>query len=543
MAQKVSVGRRNATLTFILLAFTLGLFSITCHENYQKVGQPFPGFLAFENNIVGPFYVPGWTDSRKGILYHDRQTGDTPSPEIFSKQDYTLVVLLPSLSGLLFAFLGAIIFIYMPITTSRLPLLIFHFLAGNYLILSPDFHLTYNYSYLLLCFFSFIPATILHFALFFPETSNIIIKHSRAFLAPYVISTFLCIPYLYYFKNNPAVWILFEYATVLYVVAAYLFWLVRLIITLKRPQLEINRIIARYLLLGQLIAFTVPLAAAIAIFVTNTPVPLNLAAPIILLFPVSLFLGVIMGRLRQSQIQLIMMEKRAAVGNLMAGLAHELNNPMTFIYSNLEPFKEITDDLKQSVKKTQDDQSKAMIENLDELRRDIDAGATRAKAILDNFREFSHPGQSKLQEIDINQILDQSLKLLSPKWRDRISIVRQYGNIPLVQGVPEELGQVFINIIANSCDAIKDRGTIELLTERNGSGIRIRIRDTGCGIPKAVLPRIFDPFVTLKSPGKGTGLGLALSLETLKRHHGSIEVSSEAGKGTEFDITLPGVSL
>jgi signal transduction histidine kinase len=340
------------------------------------------------------------------------------------------------------------------------------------------------------------------------------------------------IPYSYFFLRNPSLWITIEHAVVFYVVASYLFWIARLVKTLRRPQLEFNRIIARYLLLGQVVGFIVPLVAAMAIFVGRISVPLNLAAPFVLLFSISLFVGVVLGRLRQSQMELVLSEKRAALGTLLASLAHELNNPMTFIYSALEPLRESL----QSLKGKKGDRA---WEDVDQLLGAIEEGATRSKAILENFRFFSYPGRQELQEADLHEILEQSLRLLTPKWKGRISIVRRFGKIPKVRCHPTEMGQVFVNLIANACDAIPKEGSIAISTEQSPSGVKIAIRDSGQGMTKESLSRIFDAFYTTKAQGEGTGLGLAITLEIVKKHGGTIDVKSEVGKGSEFMIILP----
>ena len=302
--------------------------------------------------------------------------------------------------------------------------------------------------------------------------------------------------------------------------------------TFRRPQLEFNRIIARYLLVGQVVGFIVPLTAVLAIFVGGISIPLNLAAQFILLFPISLFVGVTLGRLRRTQMELVLSEKRAALGNLLAGLAHELNNPMTFIYSSLEPLRESLESLKEK-------KASQPWEDVEQLLNAIEEGAARAKSIIDNFRFFSYPGRQAPEEADLTEILEQSLRLLTPKWKGRISIVRQFGKIPKIRCHPTEMGQVFVNVLSNACDAIPKEGSIAISTEQSPSGIKIVIRDSGQGMTKETLSRIYDPFYTTKSQGEGTGLGLAITLEIVKKHGGTIDVKSEVGKGSEFVIILP----
>lgn len=531
---------KNPVLPCLLFLVSLITFFLTIAETNKKIGQSFPGYLTFKNGVVGAFYLPHWSGHKEGMTYHKIAPSPLPlspnrregSQEIFSRRDFFLVALLPAATGLLFILLGTAVSLLLPSEAGRLPLLLFHFLVGNYLILAPDFHLTYRFTFLLLACFSFIPAAIIHFALLFPERAAALSRHRTLYSLPTLVSLLIFIPYSYFFLRNPPLWIAIEHIVVFYVVASYLFWIARLVKTFRRPQLEFNRIIARYLLVGQVVGFIVPLTAVLAIFVGGISIPLNLAAQFILLFPISLFVGVTLGRLRRTQMELVLSEKRAALGNLLASLAHELNNPMTFIYSALEPLR----DSLQSLKGEKGDQN---WKDVDQLVNAIEEGATRSKAILENFRFFSYPGRQEPQEADLHEILEQSVRLLTPKWKDRIAIVRKFGKIPKVRCHPTEMGQVFVNLIANACDAITAQGTIEISTTKIDSKVIITIRDTGQGIAKESLPRIFDPFYTTKGQGEGTGLGLATTLEIVKKHGGTIDVKSEVGKGAEFVITLP----
>lgn len=518
---------KRSFLSFLLIFVSLATFLLTLDLTRKKIGEPFSGYLTFKNGVVGAFYLPDWSGPKGGMTYHKR----APSPlakEIFSKRDFFLIVILPAVSGLLFILLGTGLCLYLPEASARTPLLFFHFLVGNYLILSPEFHLTYRLSYLYLTLFSFVPATMIHFALHFPEGRS---ERGRdLFWISYLVSASLLVPYLYFFLRDPPTWMIVEYAIVFYVIGAYLFWLIRLVLVLRRPHLEFNRIIARYLLLGQVTAFVVPLAATIAIFVGGLSFPLNLASPLTILFPISLFVGVILGRLRQSQMQLVQTEKRAALGNLLAGLAHEINNPMTFVYSNLEPLREVIGRLPSGM---------SDVAELGKIADNIEEGATRTKAIIDHFRLFSYPGRGQDEEINVRDLLEHGISLLTPKWKGRVSIEQRFGDLPRLRGSPGELGQVFVSLLANAFEAIPGEGNVTLTTETDGCTVRIGIRDTGEGIPRDRLPRIFDPFFTTKAQGEGTGLGLTIASQIVRNHRGTIEVKSEVGKGTEFMVTLP----
>ncbi len=273
-----------------------------------------------------------------------------------------------------------------------------------------------------------------------------------------------------------------------------------------------------------------------AIFLGDYSFPLNFAAPFSLLFPISLFMGVILARLRQSQMQLVQSEKNAALGNLLAGLAHEINNPMTFVYSAIEPLKESLD----TIKYTNDEQMKNKeFENVEKIVNAIEEGATRAKSIIDSFRYFSHPDQKEELPADLNGIIDQSLQLLKPKWNNRIEIIRHFEKIPLIKCQTMEMGQVFVNLISNACYAIGDKGTIEISTGIEQNQIVVSIKDSGQGMNKETLSKIFDAFYTTKPQGDGTGLGLSITLGIVKKCGGILDVKSEMGKGSEFILRLP----
>jgi signal transduction histidine kinase len=522
-------------LPILLLLISIGLFVTVIQSTSQKIDQPFPGYLTFENGVVGAFYVSEWSGPKQGLTYHQIAPENPTITSIFTLRDYVLICVLPAVSGLFFVLLGLSIFYYLPGVLGRYPLLWFHLLAGNYLILCPDFHIGHQFSYLLIMCFIFIPASVIHFALLFPEEQQFAKKNRWIYSLSYLLSFAIAIPYIGFF-NQPMVWMKIEYIAFCYLIFSYFFWLVRLIRTIQKPQLEFNRIIARYILLGQIIAFAIPLIVGVSIFLGSFSFPLNLAAPFAMLFPISLFMGVILGRLRQSQMQLVQVEKSAALGNLLAGLAHEINNPMTFIYSAMEPLKESLNILKSS---PSEEKSKTALADINQLIEVMEEGATRAKNIIESFRYFSSSAQMERKEADLHEIMDQSIRLLEPRWKGRIEFVKHYDKLPLFKCFVTEIGQVFINILANACYAIPKDGKIEITTHADISGVEISITDNGVGISKETLAKIFDPFYTTREQGQGSGLGLAITLEIIKKHGGTINVKSEPSQGTCFIIKLP----
>jgi PAS domain S-box-containing protein len=268
-------------------------------------------------------------------------------------------------------------------------------------------------------------------------------------------------------------------------------------------------------------------------------------------------------RLRQMQASLVQSEKMASIGQLTAGIAHEINNPLSFAASNLNRFTEYFNDVRgllqlwrefgQSITPTAEvkQQLDALIE--EEKKRDLnflDAdfaelmkhtvdGTTRIKRIVDQLRGFAHMATNDFALTDINQILDETLTLVWNEIKYTATVTKEYGDLAPVPCNAGELKQVFVNLLVNAAHAIPTKGEITLHTELTGSSVQITIRDTGCGIPAENLKKIFDPFFTTKPVGKGTGLGLWIVSTILEKHHGSISVESELGKGTAFTLTLP----
>jgi signal transduction histidine kinase len=241
--------------------------------------------------------------------------------------------------------------------------------------------------------------------------------------------------------------------------------------------------------------------------------------------------------LHQTQAQLLQAEKMKSLGQLVAGVAHELNNPIGFVHANLQLLDEY-------VKKLMDgpaDEAEAdrIAESITKLLSRSREGTQRVKKIVQDLRTFSRMDQAELQEVDIHEEIDRTLGLMEPRLKNRIEVDRDYGRIPRVQCYAGQLNQVFLNLLVNACDAIEDRGKIRIRTSSHGEGIRIEITDDGSGISEEVKSRIFDPFFTTKPIGAGTGLGLSLSHGIIERHSGVLSVESELGVGTTFRIDLP----
>lgn len=262
--------------------------------------------------------------------------------------------------------------------------------------------------------------------------------------------------------------------------------------------------------------------------------------------------------LEQAQKQLLQVEKMAAMGQLAAGIAHEINNPVGFVGSNLTTLETYLQDIFAIVGAYEHaaalesgpefDTARAMQRDLDydfikkdtvDLLAESRDGIGRVRQIVRDLKDFSHMGGTDWQWADLHQGLDSTLNIVWNELKYHCVVSKKYGALPKVYCLPNQLNQVFMNLLVNAAQAMEKRGTITITTEPVGdAAVRILIEDNGRGIPAASLSRIFDPFYTTKPVGKGTGLGLSLSASIIERHNGLIEVSSEVGK-TVFAITLP----
>ena len=265
-------------------------------------------------------------------------------------------------------------------------------------------------------------------------------------------------------------------------------------------------------------------------------------------------------KLKETQSQLLQSEKMASIGQLAAGIAHEINNPIGFINSNLSVLSGYGQDIKKLIDKyeklRESNNQKKSWQELDELIEKIDLkfllddienlikesqeGTERVKKIVSDLRDFSHIDEAELKYTDINKGLESTLNIVWNEIKYKAEVIKEYGELPEILCYPMQLNQVFMNILVNAAQAIEKKGKIKIVTrDLNNGSIEICISDTGVGINKENLGKIFDPFFTTKEVGKGTGLGLSMAYGIIKKNGGSIKVESAVGKGTTFIITLP----
>jgi two-component system, NtrC family, sensor kinase len=258
--------------------------------------------------------------------------------------------------------------------------------------------------------------------------------------------------------------------------------------------------------------------------------------------------------------QLLQSEKMASIGQLAAGVAHEINNPIAFVNSNLGTLKEYVDNLWQLIdtyaqvaEALQDrpdllEPVRSMRESLDVdfLRKDLQSlmaesldGVSRVRRIVQDLKDFSRVGEVERQPFDLHAGIDSTLNIVSHELKQRAEVIKEYGTIPTIEGVPAQLNQVFMNLLVNAAQAMDHYGVITIRTGCEGNWVWAEIADDGPGIKPEHLPRIFEPFFTTKPVGKGTGLGLSLSYGIVSQHGGRIEVDSTVGEGARFRVWLP----
>ena len=275
-------------------------------------------------------------------------------------------------------------------------------------------------------------------------------------------------------------------------------------------------------------------------------------------------------RLKDTQTQIVQAEKMASVGQLAAGIAHEINNPTGFVSSNLKTLVDYLNDINRLIKEyrmlitdlkdndaedkitssieKQLDQISGIEEEIDlefimndvlDLINDCREGTKRIKKIVLDLKDFAHPGEDKLQSTDINKGIESTLNVVWNELKYKATVTKEYGDLPLIKCYPQQLSQVFMNIFVNAVQAIEKRGEIRISTRADNGSVEVRISDTGIGISKENISKIFDPFFTTKEVGKGTGLGMNIAYNIIKKHKGTIDVESMPGKGTTFIIKIP----
>lgn len=270
-------------------------------------------------------------------------------------------------------------------------------------------------------------------------------------------------------------------------------------------------------------------------------------------------------RLRENQAQLVQSEKMAAIGQIAAGVAHEINNPVAFVMSNLRTMSKYVETFKKLLAQYEalgtavrggnsDAQREALaraetlaaegdlayiLKDVDHLLTESIDGTERVREIVQSLKSFARLDEADVKEANINDGIEATLKIIWNELKYKCQVHKKLGQLPLIRCYPGQLNQVFMNVLMNAAQAIADQGEITIETEATDSHIVIRVSDTGCGIASQHISELFTPFFTTKPVGHGTGLGLSISYGIVKKHNGTIEVQSEPGRGSTFKICLP----
>ncbi len=274
-------------------------------------------------------------------------------------------------------------------------------------------------------------------------------------------------------------------------------------------------------------------------------------------------------QLKQTQAQLVQAEKMSSLGQMIAGIAHEINNPVSFIYGNLTPARQYHQDLLSLVEVYQQTypnptaQIQQLVKEIDldfviedwsKLMDSMQVGAERISEIVRNLRNFSRLDEKELKSVDIHQGIDNTLLILQHHLKAKaskpeIQVIKDYGKLPPVTCYANQLNQVFMNLLNNAIDALENKSSLRIITirttlvlgkEPQTNSVMIRITDNGCGISESVINQVFDPFFTTKPIGSGTGLGLAISYQiVVDKHKGQIRCVSDVAQGTEFIVEIP----
>ncbi len=268
-------------------------------------------------------------------------------------------------------------------------------------------------------------------------------------------------------------------------------------------------------------------------------------------------------QLKEAQSQLVQSEKMSSLGQLTAGIAHEINNPINFVYAGTNTLKMLIDDVGTlldkydsiDISKSKEELTKAF-EEIDKFKKEIDFheiqedvrgliqdilnGAERTQSIVISLKTFSRLGEGEIQQADLHDNLDSTIVILNPEIKNRIEIIKEYDpHFPSIECNVGEINQVFMNLISNATQSIEGKGKVRIKTWKEGDTAYVSISDNGKGMSETTKARIFEPFFTTKDVGKGTGLGLSISHGIIENHNGTIRVESQLGKGTSFIVGLP----
>jgi signal transduction histidine kinase len=271
--------------------------------------------------------------------------------------------------------------------------------------------------------------------------------------------------------------------------------------------------------------------------------------------------------LRESQAQLVQSEKMASLGQMVAGVAHEINTPLGYARGNARIVRntlgeirmlcatqgralsllnaanaseeEVATAIAEAEAQRQEMQPDELMGDLESLLLDADHGLVQIADLVSSLKDFSRVDRSRTDVFDLNAGIESAIKICNNQLKNRVEVIREFGSLPEIECSPSQINQVFLNLINNAGQAIQGEGHITIRTATEKGGVVVKVTDTGIGMSEAVKKRIFEPFFTTKPVGQGTGLGLSIVFRIIEEHHGRIEVESTPGKGTTFSVHLP----
>ncbi|HCU26119.1 MAG TPA: hypothetical protein DF383_13975 [Deltaproteobacteria bacterium] len=552
---------------YCFAALTLGVWSYALVLAAHWHGREIPALLAIPNGEVGAFSHSSWQNS-PNLTYHDRllslerqgesfairlQRGQKTwelrrSPTLLAGQAFLTVAVIPLFCSLIYGLFGLWLYRRQQDLSHPETLAAFNFCIALYLACIFDFHSSHRLTWIYLFSFCVLGFLIHRLAIQFPipvQNSKLSKIYGSLSLA---LGASIALPYLWTFSKKQSSWSFWEGLLILYTIAGYLLWTGRLAWLSRRPLQAYLKGLSRYLFWGNLGAFLIPAATGLALLFWNRAFPANYAIPFTLLFPLSLALATLLAMLADSRARLLQSEKMAAVGSLLGGMSHELNNPLNLISANLDLLKDYLQFLSRiplPAEPLYRGQIKAqeVLKESAEIAADMENGLHRSQEILQLLKKTARAEEAPRELFSVEAVLQEALKYLETRCPNIKAVLSSELPAGAALRLPRTLFlEVLMNLLANAYDALSFPAApqaIRIVLQSGPDADLLGILDKGCGISPDLLGRIRDPFFTTKTPGNGTGLDLALVERWVRSWQGNLEIRSKPGQGTEIWIKLP----